>query len=420
MIAIHEHAKIEKSLLEGIDLDGRINYDTSRFVPSKVNLIRYEADGCDPGKGQYSSYFRIGAEWLDNECTRSVVVTPKMQNINFLEMFVTCLHTSESADRFSSIYDIDIDAPPIRSKALSSILSALLVAQFLTTMQRIVSRGLRKGYVSRGENLSKVKGRLDILRSERNAMYGRKERVFCRYEEYQVDTPENRLLKRALTLTADMISLMREHSAYPVLTAMLNHCTRAFAEVSDEYAGDLHSVKTNKLYREYDDAIRLAKMILRRQDIAISRHSGIETEEVPVFRIDMALLFEHYILSKLRNTFGHDAVMYQVNGSNPFIADFLLRKGDLRLIVDTKYVLDQSRASKGDYIKQLSGYSRDYRLLKLLGYEPTDEDSIPVVPCLIIYPDESADELSESRLFSHPVKDTVKFYTLPVSIPTCQ
>lgn len=419
MIAIQEHYKIEPELLQGFDLEElrqRVNYRPSRFDSSMVNLIRFEFDPKKNLNG-FFSYFRIGAEWLDKEQTRPVIVTPKMKDIDFLEMFMVCLRNNESADNFSAIYDIDFEARPIQSKALSSILSSLLVVQYLMTMSRIVSRGLRKGYVHREENISKVKGRLDIRRSERNVVLGHREQVFCRFEEYLVDTPENRLLKCALMVTSDMVSLMRGHSAYPTLAAMLNNCMIALSEVSYTPAMNVNVIKSNKLYREYNDAIRLANMILRRQDIAINYHRESTHDVVPVFRIDMALLFEHYVLAKLRYSFGHNAIMYQVNGSNPFIADFLIKKGDLRIIADTKYV-DPSRVSKGDYIKQLGGYSRDHRFLKLLGYDTTDADSVPVVPCLILYPAEQAPSLNEYSILSYPVGHTLKFFTFPVRIPT--
>ena len=421
MTAIQEHQKIDPERLQGLDLDKlrhRVNYDTSRFDSSMVNLIRFEFDP-EENRDGFFSYFRIGAEWLDKAQTRSIVVTPKMQDINFLEMFMTCLRTNELADDFSSIYDIDFEARPIQSKALSSILSALLVVQFLMTMKRIVMRGLRKGYVSRQKNLSKVKGRLDIRRTEHNVMLGHQERVFCRYEEYLVDTPENRLLKRALIATGDMVALMRDHSAYPILSAMLNQSMSAFSDVSENGTVDLHVVKSNKLYKEYDEAIRLAKMILRKQDIAVNSHHVNQLDTVPVFRIDMALLFEHYTLAKLRQIFGRDAVMYQVKGYHGrFIADFLIKKGDTRLIVDTKYVDGPNKATKNEYISQLSGYARDHVFLKKLGYDPNIESSIPIVPCVILYPNEQASVLTQSSLLTHPVSNTMEFYTLPIQIPT--
>lgn len=422
MILLQEHRRISDADLEGLNLDDlrrRVNYDTSRFDASRINLFRYEFDPVARRDGFYS-YFRIGAEWIDSAQTLPVVVVPKMHNIDFIEMFMTCLRMAEPSDDFSSIYDIDFDARPIRSQALDSILSPLLVVQYLMTVQRIATRGLRKGYVARSENLSKVKGRIDIRRNQRmNVLAGHAERIFCNFEEYSVDTPENRFLKNALYVARDMISLMNEHRAFAVLSAMCNHCISAFAAVSDDSAIAVPNVKANKLYHDYTEAIRIAGMILRHRDIAVSSHSANPTGLVPVFRIDMALLFEHYALAGLRRVFGRKSVKYQVKGyGGRFIADFLITKGDFRAIVDTKYIDgDKAAVAKPEYIKQLSAYARDMVLLRSLGIGTTDESAIPIVPCVLLYPAETVFELSELMLLRHKVKETLQFYTCPFTIP---
>lgn len=422
MILLKEHQKIDPDLLADVSLDDlrcRISYDTRRFEPSKINLIRYEFDPA-AGRDGFYSYYRIGAEWIDSAQSRSLIVTPKIQNIDFLEIFMTCLSTAESNDSFSDIYDIDFEARPVRSRSLSSILSPLLVVQLLMAVSRIVSRGLRRGYVSRAGNLPKVKGRVDIRRNERlNIITGHRERVFCRYDEYSADIPENRVLKRALHIARDMIALMRDHRVYSTLAAMCNRCISAFSCVSDSFDCKMPVVKSNKLYRDYSDALRIAAMVLRRQDIAISRHDNQPDEYVPVFRIDMALLFEHYALAVMRRTFSRRAVQYQVAGyGGRFVADFLLDTGRHRAIVDTKYIDGISATvAKADYIKQLSAYARDKRLLRALGYDTTDDTTLPIVPCILIYPVTSHTVLDADTLFNHPVKETVNFYTCPLSIP---
>lgn len=425
-MTLKEHQKIDLADLDGFDLDTlrrRVNYDTSRFIASKINLIRYEFKPSDNPKefhDGFYSYFRIGAEWLDTEQTRPVVVVPKMENIDFISMFMTCLQTSETADGFSSIYDIDFDAKPIKSKALSSVLSPLLVVQFLMTVKRISAKGLRRGYVAREENLNKVKGRIDIRRNERrNVLMGHNERIYCKFDEFSENTPENRLLKKALTVSYKMISKMSDHSSYSTISAMCNHCLSAFTNVDDEYVDTLPQMKNNKLYQDYTDAIRFALMILRRQDIAISG-GRFMSDIVPVFRMDMALLFEHYTLAKLRHHFGENHVSYQVKSINQrFIADFLIHKNEFRAIVDTKYVDGNvSIVAKPEYIKQLCAYARDTVFLKKLGYDVTDEQKIPIVPCVILYPTEKNIPMKESMFFTTAVRSTVKFYTMPVTIPT--
>ena len=148
-----------------------------------------------------------------------------------------------------------------------------------------------------------------------------------------------------------MIALMRDHRVYSTLAAMCNRCISAFNCVSDSFDSKIPVVKSNKLYRDYSDALRIASMILRRQDIAISQRDSRPDELEPVFRIDMALLFEHYALAVMRRTFSRRAVRYQVAGySGRFVADFLLKTGRHRAIVDTKYIDGISATvAKADY-----------------------------------------------------------------------
>lgn len=44
-----------------------------------------------------------------------------------------------------------------------------------------------------------MKGRINVIRNERtNMAIKRFDRVFCEYDEYTVDIPENKLIKKAL------------------------------------------------------------------------------------------------------------------------------------------------------------------------------------------------------------------------------
>ncbi len=423
MITIPEHRKIDPEDLTGLDpevLKRRVSYDTSQFVASRVNLIRYEFDPAQDRDGFYS-YFRIGAEWLDADQTRPIVVVPKMRDIDFIGMFMICLRTSASSDGFASVYDIDFDARPIRSQALAGILSPLLVIQYLSIVRRIADRGLRKGYVSRSANLGKLKGRIDIRRNEAlNIVTGHRERIYCNFEEYSVDTPENRLLKKALRASRDMISMMSDHPAHATLTAMCGHCLGAFSNVSDDFDGILPAVKSSKLYREYAQAIHVARTILRRQDMAVTRNNRDCHDMVPVFRMDMSLLFEHYALATLRNSLGPDSVKYQVKGYNGrFIADFLINTPDLAAIVDAKYVDATTHTiAKTEYIRQLSAYARDKVLLRQLGYDTDDDSALPTVPCILLYPTRQPCPFNPAALLDQPVRQTVRFYTCPLAIPT--
>lgn len=67
-----------------------------------------------------------------------------------------------------------------------------LVAQLLTrAVERRLRRNLSFAFQETGADLRRVRGRIDLLRTERRHLL-RRGRVACRYEELTVDTPRNR------------------------------------------------------------------------------------------------------------------------------------------------------------------------------------------------------------------------------------
>lgn len=73
-----------------------------------------------------------------------------------------------------------------------------LVAEILArAVERRLQRNLSFGYRWREAEMSRVRGRIQLLRTERRQLLQRG-RVACRFEELTVDTPQNRLVLAAL------------------------------------------------------------------------------------------------------------------------------------------------------------------------------------------------------------------------------
>ena len=401
----------------------RINYDSGRIVSGRVNMLQLNMS---KGKPRLGTFFRIGAEWLDDDV--ALVVLPKMNDIDYMSMFMSCLRSAVCQRTFSNIYNVDLEAKPIESEVLDSVLSPLLVVHFLNCVDRIASRGLKKGYVGRSGNLKKVKGRLNVRKNERvNIRSGHSERVYCDCQEFSVDIPENRVLKKALYFARAMLDGIVSHPVQSQLRAMLNRALSTFDAVSDEIEPrQIATVKVNKLYRGYEEAIRLARMLLRRCGYSIQKASAAK-KCVPPFCIDMSLLFEHYVLALLDNAYG-DAIKYQVKGyCGRFIADFLFDDGTDRAVIDTKYMpylLKDDIA--GDIVKQLGGYARSISMLRRMGMDVTETYAVPDIPCVIIFPQFGDAGISPGNPFMHkslssllvcPQKGLVRFYKLPVTVP---
>lgn len=74
-----------------------------------------------------------------------------------------------------------------------------LVAEILANaVERRLRRNLTAGYQRRQADLNRVRGRIDLLRTERRQLL-RRARVACTFDELTVDTPRNRYVRAALT-----------------------------------------------------------------------------------------------------------------------------------------------------------------------------------------------------------------------------
>lgn len=373
--------------------------------------------------GYYATY-KVGAEWVNEKETLVVTTKRGLEHIDFLRMFMTCFSSDLAVDAFSKIYSIRFDQPTIAAPMLRSVLSPLIIVHFIGIVSRIKS--LKKGYVHHEGNLHKVKGRIQTLKNERaNIVTKRYDRVYCEYDEYSTDIAENRLLKKALVFSKALIARKGQRSmAYAQLQQQIARLLLKFEGVGDEVnIKDVRKASTNKLFREYGEAIRLAKMVLRYFDYSISRVGNSEGK-VPPFVLDMSLLYEHYVYGLLHEAYSNH-VTYQFSGSTGR-PDFLYNDGHFKAILDTKYIPKYASANIDiSVIRQLSGYSRDLPILQFLGYDKLDEETpLPIVPCIIIYPYES--EKAENPFLGKPLKDLCTspvqrislFYKIAIALPT--
>lgn len=366
-----------------------------------------------------ASYF-IGAEWLTDE--KAVVITPKIDDIDFLRMFSSALKFSEAANYFPKFYGIDFNTPKIESETLDNILTPLLMIHYLNSVNALISKGLKKGYVTREENLSsKIKGKVVMSKQlSKNVTSQRTDRVYCSFQEYSEDIPENRLLKRALLYVQHCINsweAIRNHSLFTSLSKTLSEALSVFASISDQVdVSNVRFVQKNKLYGDYGTAIHLAKMVLRRFDYSITNTTSSK-HLIPPFWIDMSRLFEVYVYGLLESAYP-DQIRFQVKGHMQTQVDFI--KVDERLIIDAKYKPRYAYSDKDiiDDIREISGYARDEIILKELGLETVD-----IVPdCVIIHP--TYNESSAVFPFSStvlqnakPISGFRKFYKVQVPVP---
>ena len=111
-----------------------------------------------------------------------------------------------------------------------------LVAEILTgAVERRIRRNLTLEFHRRRADLTRVRGRIDVLRTERRSLL-RRGRIACCFDELTTDTPRNRVVKAALSKLCGSVSEESLGRRCRRLTAALDR-----AGVGDETSASIRS-----------------------------------------------------------------------------------------------------------------------------------------------------------------------------------
>ncbi|WP_186190930.1 5-methylcytosine-specific restriction endonuclease system specificity protein McrC [Burkholderia gladioli] len=114
-----------------------------------------------------------------------------VRNLWLLMLYASDLTRIKGA--FNALVDDDLEEIP-------DLVGKLLAHAVEQRLRRNVSRG----YQSRAQNLTRVRGRIDIVKTETQLLLSRGE-VYCHFEELTTNTPRNRLVRAALDVLANLV-----------------------------------------------------------------------------------------------------------------------------------------------------------------------------------------------------------------------
>ena len=212
---------------------------------------------------------------------------------------------------------------------------------FIRDVQSIVHRGLARTYIRHEDNIPCLKGKLDFTNHLRYNLF-HKERFYVTFDEFSIDRPINRVIKRALR---EVIKIAKFPTNYKMASQLLAY----FEEVKDPRDWR-HEVKISKTDRNvnstaYEDAFSLAQLILR--ELSPDNWSG-ERRTISLL-FPMEKVFECYVAAKLREIVSRDVevkeqdskykVMEEVEGGESFTIkpDIVVRYREYCVILDTKW-----------------------------------------------------------------------------------
>lgn len=396
---------------------------TRKVKNEKVDCFRIHSDSANKKHAISNSYF-IGVDWII-EKEKAIYVEPKLnkdsvEQTDYLKMLFSALKHPEVAKHTDDLFKIKWEKTPIAITQEQDLLSPLLVVQYLRLVKEIVRKGVKKSYYKVENNLyAKVKGKVLVSQTiKQNLVKNKPLHTYCSYDEFGLNSLENRLLKKALVFVQRYLPTIKNLQNEKYTTEIFNYINPAFEFVSDEV--NLHEVKhtkTNIFYKEYEEAIKLAKLILKRFGYNIS-NTQQKTIKTPPFWIDMSKLFELYALGLLKDTYGsHTLYGGKEAKLNYGLPDYLITKKEVKCIADAKYktLYNEKGQYDIDNIRQLSAYARDKKVFSKL-----DIDEKEIIDCLIIYPLNDQSSILDFKIDIKNSKDVdpfVGFKKIGVPIP---
>lgn len=303
--------------------------------------------------------------------------------VDVLKMLFEALKEPEVRDHIQELFEIKFDKEWIPLSRKQDLISPLIMIQFLNLVKDIVRKGLKKSYYRNEENLyTKIKGKVLVGQTfKQNLVKNKNQSTVCLYEQFGVNSIENRILKKTLVYIKRYLSTFKGLAHASFFQESFNYIQPAFLDVSEEVSlYDIKHLKFNPFYKNHERAIELAKLILKRFSYNINSIQDQETIMTPPFWIDMSKLFELFVLSKLKKSFG-SKVEYLVRTYGNEL-DFLYFDNENSKIIDAKYKPNYINYVNHQDIRQVSGYSRLTSIRKKAKV-PTGK----MMDCVIIYPD---------------------------------
>ena len=232
----------------------------------------------------------------------------------------------------------------------------IFINMYISEVQRLLKRGLKSTYVSEEDNLNKVKGKILIDKQIKHNL-AHKERFFVRFDDYQVDRPENRIIKTTLlklkTLTNSEMTLSKIRQQ---LTSFEN------VQESFNYEKDFSKVNIDRSMKNYENLMRWSRVFLYNK--SFTSFSG--KTEARALLFPMEKLFEAYVAKELGKVISEewslstqDTGYYLFDKPRIFAIrpDLVLRRNDGKTVVmDTKWKRLNSEASKKYGISQADMY----------------------------------------------------------------
>lgn len=247
----------------------------------------------------------------------------------------------------------------------------IFISMYLEAVCALVKHGIKSAYVEQEDNLKFYKGKLKVsTHIKYNLVH--KECFYVSYEEFLLDTPENRLVKSTLLKLQKITeSVQNSKEIRQLLTAF------EMVESSKNYEKDFSRVSINRNTKDYEMLMRWSKVFLFNK--SFTSFSGDTTSRAILF--PMEKVYESYVAQQIKKVFSPEGweVLVQHEGCWLFKEasaentkkifrlrpDIVLKRKNITVIMDTKWKRLVSNRSKNYGITssdmyQMYAYAKKY------------------------------------------------------------
>lgn len=371
--------KVKEHEIINQDIDAsKVAVYNKEFLDNSAKYLGIHQELDETLKSVVKSHYFIGCRWLDDES--SIYVSPKEHEGEFapyLLMFTECLNDPIVSQKLNDTYEVFFNEKWIDIESSEDYITPFLILHFLQVVKKIALKGLKKGYVKVTENMtSKVKGKILINQTiKTNHFKNRIDKTVCEHQVFTINCLENKIIKTALMRCLKYLSSISNNEDI-LLTYKQNSNAFELVEVCDVLESDFSSIKHSPFYKDYKQALELAKMIFKRFGFVHTHNDIGKTIKIPPFFINMPELFERFVEVQLRKVYGNLLIPgYGQSNGNIYGAwklrpDFIVAgKG---LIIDAKYKYWFENSDRTDRFKE------DYQQLSLYGRTPEIKEKIGI------------------------------------------
>ena len=256
----------------------------------------------------------------------------------------------------------------------------IFINMYLQEVRTLVKHGIKSAYVAREDNLNFYKGKLKVKEQiKRNAAHG--ERFYVRFDEYQVDRAENRLVKATLLKLQNITGSAENQKEIRQLLSAFE-----MVEASTNYQKDFSRVVIDRNTKDYDLLMRWSRVFLLNK--SFTTFSGGHNARALLF--PMEKVFESYVAQQLKKTLldldwdvsSQDKGYYLFDAPRQFALrpDIVITRDDgSQIILDTKWksLVDNPRVNFGISqadMYQMYAYSKKYSTPEIWLLYPLNEE----------------------------------------------